>query len=134
MNPAQLKTMRETLGVTVEYASKRLNVNPRTIQRWETPQADTSSDGYTAYTDFLAALWEIALDQVNIILDKVEELDKQYGEPRVISLSRWVSDRQAFNAGECYPASVLNAFVGLSLAALEGEGYAVEVSFRPVEE
>jgi DNA-binding transcriptional regulator YiaG len=44
MTPAELKTMRESLGLSINWLAERAGVSPRSAQYWESGERSVPSD------------------------------------------------------------------------------------------
>lgn len=78
MTPEEFRTMRVALGFTQSSLGEKLEVNPRTIRRWEDPRS-----GYTApvaIADKLRAQWGLRADRIAEAVDAAEAMEEQ-GEP-----------------------------------------------------
>lgn len=81
MTPEEFRTIRVSLGFTQASLGEKLEVNPRTIRRWESP-----SSGFTAppgVVDTLQAQWGLYADRVADAMDAAEEMEAQ-GEPATL--------------------------------------------------
>lgn len=86
MHPAQIKTLCECMGWTIEHTAARLGVNPRTVKEWFDP-----SYPYPPKPERLQPLlddWQAFTDDLAQILDSMESLAAAHGDPQAIHLAR----------------------------------------------
>lgn len=128
MDPALFKTLREALGLTPHEVAKRLGVNIRTAQRWETTNTPTPEA-----VAFIVQRWGTYAFRVNQVMEYMEEMIEEHGEPQAVTMARYRDDAQAALAGEDMTAKEHAALLGHIVMALTREGLMAEVTYRMSE-
>ena len=124
---AALKALRETVGMMQRDLAEALDVDVRSVKRWESP----ATEGYQAPADawlVLEEARETQRQQVAYALKVVSEQAKALGhEPGAIVLT-YYRDQEQYDAGgrDSGPYGVANANARAVADALEREGYQVE--------
>lgn len=131
MNSATAKTVREACGLTHQDIADALDLNVRTVQRWEAYRWDDDIPDYAEvfYLDCLDWLTTTVATVVDSVLDEAEAS----GDPRVVNLSRYVNEESARRAGFTRPVGLHSAAAAMILAHLYDAGIQCHVDYVPVE-
>lgn len=84
MHPATFKTLTEAMGLTDEALAAKLDVSSRNIRRWKT-EAGVIPDGVA---DEITEMWDEWTGTLGEVLDGMEEIAEENGDPQAIQLSR----------------------------------------------
>jgi len=98
MTPAELKTIRESLGISAQWLADQTGVRLRTVQYWESGERLSIPD------DVQKLIWQLE-NQANAFVDKsldvIEERLENGDDVGLVVLIRYKSDRQLW---EYHPA------------------------------
>lgn len=94
MNCAEFKTIRETLGLTVQTVADELGVDKRTATKWE---LDTQPSAKAV--TWILSKWQIRMEQLQRVLDQLAAFEDEYGEPDTVELTRYASRVSAERSG-----------------------------------
>lgn len=124
---AALKALRETVGMMQRDLAEELDVDVRSVKRWESP----ATEGYHAPDDAWLVLEnarETQRQQVAYALKVVREQEEAQGHaPSAIALTYYRDQEQYDACGrDSGPYGVANANARAVADALEREGYQVE--------
>lgn len=127
MNSATARTIRETCGLTYRDIADALDVNIRTVQRWEgiAYSADIPDDAAAYYVGCLTWLTRTVSDAVGYALAMADT----YGEPETVDLSRYVTQDSAERDGFPYPIGLHAAAQGHILEHLAEQGMTCNVTY-----
>ena len=81
MNPKEFRILRTGLGLTINDIAEVIEVNPRSVRRWEQP--DGAHPVPAAVAAWLEGKWGTFADRVADALDTAEALEEA-GEPVAI--------------------------------------------------
>lgn len=131
MNSATARTVREACGLAYQDIADALDINVRTVQRWESPRwtDDIPAHAETYYLNCLDWLTETVATVVDTVLDEAEVS----GDPRVVNLSRYINEASARRAGFTRPVGLHSAAQAMVLAQLYEVGIHCQVDYVPVE-
>lgn len=131
MNSATARTVREACGLAYQDIAEALEVNVRKVQRWEGYRWEGDIPDYAEayYLECLNWLVETVATVVDSVLDEAEIS----GDPRVVNLSRYVSEASAKQAGFNRPVGLHAAAQSMILAHLHEVGINCEVNYVPIE-
>ena len=126
-NKAALKALRETVGMMQRDLAEELDVDVRSVKRWESP----ATEGYHAPADawyVLENARETQRQQVAYALKVVREQADDLGQaPSAVALTYYRDQEQYDACGrDSGPYGVANANARAVADALEREGYQVE--------
>ena len=126
-NKAALKALRETVGMMQRDLAEALDVDVRSVKRWESP----ATEGYRAPGDawhVLENARETQRQQVAYALKVVREQEETLGHaPSAVALTYYRDQEQYDACGrDVGPYGVANANARAVADALEREGYQVE--------
>lgn len=119
MNGATLRTYRQLLGYESRQYAEKVDVNPRTVIRWEQGQKPVPED---------------VAEQIRADLAQLERLtaeirDAEINEGDSVTLTAyWHGDALTAGTGLAVDRQIYNAAIGL--AALDLEAAGVEVTIR----
>lgn len=127
MNAATARTIRETCGLTHCDIADALNINVRTVQRWESVASKENLPAYAEeyYWECLDWLTTATTNAINSILDEA----KKHGDPRTIHLSRYVNQESANQAGFVRPVGLHSAAQARILTSLHESGIRCQVEY-----
>ena len=131
MNSATARTIREACGLAYQDIADALDINVRTVQRWESYRFADSLPEYaeTYYLNCLDWLTETVATVVDSVLDEAEVS----GDPRVVNLSRYINEASARRAGFTRPVGLHSAAQAMILTQLYEAGIHCQVDYAPVE-
>ena len=131
MNSATARTVREACGLAHRDIADALNINVRTVQRWESVASEEDIPPYAEqyYLDCLDWLTTTVATVVDSVLDEAEKS----GDPRVVNLSRYVNQNSANRAGFTRPVGLHSAAQAHILALLYEAGINCQVEYVPPE-
>ncbi len=93
MSPAELKTLRESLGLTLNWVAEQAGVYVRTAQYWESGRQAPPAD----VVEMLQRL-DAQIDRVVIeTLDTYADVAETHGEPENIELYRYRKNEQLWS-------------------------------------
>lgn len=95
MTPAELKTLRESLGLTAQWLADRAGVKLRTVQYWEAGRTAVPADVSEMLTRIDAQFTE-ATRQALAVVD--EQTQKQGHPPETVRLYRYRDDAALWQA------------------------------------
>lgn len=95
MTPAELKTIRESLGLTAQWLADRAGVQLRTVQYWEAGRTRVPDDVAEIITRIDAQFTE-ATRQALAVVD--EKTAKQGRPPETVTLYRYRDDAALWEA------------------------------------
>lgn len=128
MTPAELKTIRETLGLPISWISKRFNVSARSAQYWESGERTVPDDVAEVLTrldaSFTAAAEQSALKA------------KDLGEQSLVILIRYKTDNDLWRFRpdmRGLPASAHAALLSRTRAALSRFGIEARIELLDVK-
>jgi hypothetical protein len=84
MQAAKFKTLCEAMGWSIEYVAERYQVAPRTVRRWFAGASDIPD----AIAGDVAGEWDAWCDVLGQVLDGMEDLAAENGDPEGIHVSR----------------------------------------------
>lgn len=128
--PAYLKTLRETMGFSVQWVSGRLGIKAESIHDYESPQASDEllqSVNATTYRQFLDTQWQSYITQVK---DAVTSQRAKHEQGGTVTLERFVSDNKALGQCQVLPASGFNSITSLIAFSLALDGIDVDIEYR----
>lgn len=120
MNAATFKTLCEAMGLSNEGIARAFHVTPRTVRYWlsgETPVPD-------GVADELADLWTDWTEQLGQILDGMEELAGENGDPEAVHFSRPVG-----STGADMPAAATARAIAIILGT---QGFDLAIDYTTV--
>ena len=134
MNKAEFKTLRESLGLSVQDLANYVDVNDRTVRRWESPDYED----YKPPIDVIEKLQklnftfnEMTLHSVNFTKEKEIEF-KGHGN-MVINLYRYKTKEQLWHDQPEFkglPTSCHAAMLWRVKQKLENEGFQIEIVYK----
>lgn len=95
MTPAELKTIRESLGLPVQWLAERANVQRRTVEYWEAGRSKVPDDVAELLLKLDAQFAE-ATRQALAVVD--EQTEKQGQRPETVRLYRYRDDAELWAA------------------------------------
>ena len=95
MTPAELKTLRESLGLPVQWLAERANVQRRTVEYWEAGRSKVPADVAETILRIDAQFAE-ATRQALAVVD--EQTAKQGQPPETVRLYRYRDDAELWAA------------------------------------
>lgn len=125
MNGCEAKTLREKLGLPSSWVARRLDVNPRTLDRWEASNDPAKPD----HADLLLRAnddWEQMLD------DLLDEITVVQGEDDgVVDLLTYASDAALLvkHEGFTYPARFHRSMMRAAFEVLDADGVRVRLTY-----
>lgn len=90
---AEFRFTRETVGMTQAFLARELDVEVRSVKRWESPDAPQSppKDAW----DILDSALELQRQVISFSLGKVDEIAQQQGNyPASVKLPYWSSQEE----------------------------------------
>lgn len=129
MTPAELKTNREALGLTVGWLAEQSGVGERTVRYWES--------GRNQVPDDVAALIVRIESQTRTMVSNAlaqgdEVVRAQGGEPEAVDLRRYASDAELWRKHPGFkplPATWHAATLARIARALESRGIASVIEY-----
>lgn len=89
MNPAELKTIRENLGLSLQWLAQQAGVRLRSVEHWEAGKSPVPEDVAGLLTSLDEQLWQLVADY----LAQVNEIKAEEGRmPEGIVLIRYKTD------------------------------------------
>lgn len=129
MTPAELKTNREALGLTVGWLADQAGVGERTVRYWESGRNQVPADVAALVTRIEAQTRTIvanALEQVG------EVVQVHGGEPEAVDLRRYASDAELWRRHPGFkplPATWHAAALARIARELESRGVASVIEY-----
>jgi transcriptional regulator with XRE-family HTH domain len=125
MTAAEFKTIRESLGVSIQWLAKEVGVKPRSVMAWESGQTEI-----TASAAHMLERLELAVEiQVD---DAVTELLENPDTPEEITLIRYRNDTefwQSIPGSKPFTATMHAAMLARARRDLKSLGKNVEIKF-----
>ncbi|QLI80800.1 hypothetical protein HZU75_04240 [Chitinibacter fontanus] len=128
MTPAELKTLRESLGIPVAWLAEQANVQRRTVEYWEAGRSIVPAD----VAELLIKLdqqFDRAAEQA---FQVAQEKTSQYGQPQAVELRRYRTDAALWQARQDMqglPVTAHAVLLNRSRKLLEKQGYAVRIDY-----
>lgn len=129
MNGAEFRLKRMTLGLAVEELAERLNVDRRTVKRWETGYWEITPEAEA----YLRGLWDAKLAMIDGVLEYLDGQEDAHGEPEAVDLTIYKSGESHHRADPGQTWGEHTASVGMIVTVLELYGYRVNVGYAPQE-
>lgn len=89
MTPAELKTIRESLGLSINWIAEQFNVSIRSAQYWESGERSVPAD----VSEMLESLDRLIDEYVDDTVDLVQELIDSGERPNQVNLIRYRTDK-----------------------------------------
>ncbi len=122
MTPAELKTNREALGLTVGWLAEQAGVGERTVRYWESGRNQVPDD----VAALIGRIESQTRTMVSNALAQVDEVMRaQGGEPEAVDLRRYASDAELWRNHPGFkplPATWHAATLARIARALESRG------------
>lgn len=129
MNPAEFKTLREALGLTLNWVAEQAGVGIRTCQYWESGRSDPPAD----VVEMLQRL-DAQIDRVVIeTLDTYADVAETHGEPENIELYRYRENIDLWNSKpemRPLPVTYHAAMLFRIAKALRNIGLTVSITYK----
>lgn len=117
LTPAEIKTLRESLGLSAQALGARLGgVADRTIRRWESGQSTPATGDVADELHRLDAAVERLVQQT---LEQVDALAEREGAPQQVVLLRYASDADLARHQPGLAAAFGEGAAGLHAVALD---------------
>ena len=130
MSPAELKTLRESLGLTAQWLADQSGVRLRTVQYWESGERQSVPDDVQALLRCIDAMHQRAAETA---VAQVREVAKQAGAlPETIELARYRTDAELWNAHPDYrpmPVTCHAAMLARTAQALRAAGISSTIDY-----
>lgn len=129
MTPAELKTIRESLGLPVQWLAERANVQRRTVEYWEAGRSPVPADVAALILQIDAQFAE-ATRQSLAVVD--EQTEKQGQPPETVRLYRYRDDAALWAARpdmRGLPVTAHAALLARVRLALQDRGQAAEIEY-----
>lgn len=129
MTPAELKTIRESLGLPVQWLAERANVQRRTVEYWEAGRSPVPADVAALILQIDAQFAE-ATRQALAVVD--EQTEKQGQPPETVRLYRYRDDAELWAARpdmRGLPVTAHAALLARVRLALQDRGQAAEIEY-----
>ena len=91
MTPAEFKTIRESLGLPLQWVADQAQVELHTAQRWETERNAIPQDVATMLLGLDEQFWQLVADYLNQVKEIAEDEDED-ALPDEIVLIRYKTD------------------------------------------
>ncbi|WP_455233086.1 helix-turn-helix domain-containing protein [Geopseudomonas aromaticivorans] len=134
MTPAELKTLRESLGLTAQWVADQAGVRLRTVQYWEAGRAAVPED-VARLIEGVEAKIDAAVAQA---VEIVEEHRAQHGElPPEVLLRRYRSEEYLWRHRPDFqplPLSAHGALLARVRQALRARGIPVRITYEDERE
>lgn len=132
MSPAELKTIRESLGLSAQWLADRAGVLQRSVQYWEAGRSRVPDDVAELILRIDAQFSE-ATRQALAVLD--EQTEKQGRPPEAVRLYRYRNDAELWEARPDMaglPVTAHAALLARVRLALLDRGQAVTIEYGPI--
>lgn len=129
MTPAELKTIRESLGLPVQWLAERANVQRRTVEYWEAGRSPVPSD-VAALILKIDGQFAEATRQALAVVD--EQTEKQGQPPETVRLYRYRDDAELWQARpdmRGLPVTAHAALLARVRSALLARGQSVAIEY-----
>ena len=129
MTPAELKTIRESLGLPVQWLAERANVQRRTVEYWEAGRSPVPSDAAALILKIDGQFAE-ATRQALAVVD--EQTEKQGQPPETVRLYRYRDDAELWQARpdmRGLPVTAHAALLARVRSALLARGQSVAIEY-----
>ena len=133
MTPAELKTIRESLGLPVQWLADRASVQRRSVEYWEAGRSNVPAD----VAELLLKLEAQFADATRQALDVVDEKTAQHGgePPETVRLYRYRDDAALWSARpdmHGLPVTAHAALLARVRLALLARGQSVVIEYAPL--
>lgn len=129
MTPAELKTNREALGLTVGWLAEQAGVGDRTVRYWESGRNQVPDD----VTALIQQIESKTRTMVTNALAQVDDVVRaQGGEPEAVDLRRYATDAELWRKHRGFkplPATWHAAALARIARALEDRGIPAVIEY-----
>ncbi|WP_424195577.1 helix-turn-helix domain-containing protein [Ampullimonas aquatilis] len=129
MNPAEFKTLREALGLTLNWVAEQAGVGIRTCQYWESGRSEPPADVVEMLQRLDAQIDRVVVETVDAYVDVSDE----NGEPVDIELYRYRENIDLWSARpemRPLPVTYHAAMVFRIAKALRNIGLTVSITYK----
>lgn len=129
MTPAELKTIRESLGLPVQWLAERANVQRRTVEYWEAGRSKVPDDVAALILQIDAQFTESTRQSLAVV---DEQTEKQGQPPETVRLYRYRDDAELWAARtdmRGLPATAHAALLARVRSALLARGQSVAIEY-----
>lgn len=126
MDSAKFKTIRESLGLDVDWLAEKAGVNRRTWQRWET-ERQPPKDVVAILQDYQ----RLMIERISDVLMSLKQVEEQQGtKPKSVELIRYAHYADMVRAGQDdWPPGMYNALLANLSIIFELEAYPLNVTY-----
>lgn len=129
MTSAELKTLRESLGLTAQWLANNAGVRLRTLQYWESGRVPVPAD----VADLLVALdlrYTCAAQQA---VDVAQQITHEHGKPETVALFRYKDEASLWADRpdmQGLPLAAHAALLARTRLSLIAAGFAVRIEYK----